>query len=100
MDAFLAIASRREVRDYRSDPIDDDVVRRIVEAGRISGSSRNQQPWRFVVARSRELLDQLAATLYNRNNLVSAPLLVAVLVDDNPRAAFDGGRAAQNMMLA
>jgi nitroreductase len=100
MDAFLAIASRREVRDYRPDPLPDKTVRRILEAGRISGSSKNHQPWRFVAVRSRELLDRLAATVRTPGNLHTAPLFVAILVDDHPRADFDGGRAAQNMLLA
>jgi nitroreductase len=100
MDAFLAIASRREVRDYRPDLVPDDVVRRILEAGRVTGSSKNHQPWRFVVVRSREVLDRLAETVRTPANVAGAPLFVAVLVDDHPRAAFDGGRAAQSMMLA
>jgi nitroreductase len=100
MDAFLAIASRREVRELRPDPLPADAVRRILEAGRVSGSSRNHQPWRFVVVRSRELLDRLAGVVRTPGNLATAPLFVAVLVDDHPRAAFDGGRAVQNMLLA
>jgi nitroreductase len=100
MDAFLAIASRREIRQFRRDPLPDEAVRRILEAGRVSGSSKNHQPWRFVVVRSRDLLDQLAGTVRTPTNLASAPLFVAVLVDDHPRAAFDGGRAVQNMLLA
>jgi nitroreductase len=100
MDTFLAIASRREVRRFRPDPLPDDAVRRILEAGRVSGSSKNHQPWRFVVVRSRGLLDELAGTVWTPGNLATAPLFVAVLVDDHPRAAFDGGRAVQNMLLA
>jgi nitroreductase len=99
MDAFLAIASRRETRAYRAEPIPDDVVRRILEAGRISGSAVNRQPWRFIVVRSRSLLDRLAGTVYSPGNL-SAPLFVAVVVDGHRQATFDGGRAAQSMMLA
>ena len=100
MDAFLAIASRREVRDYRDEPVPDDVVRRILEAGRVSGSSKNHQPWRFVVVRSAEQRARLAPTARTPRNVAGAPLFVAIVVDDHPRAAFDGGRAAQNMMLA
>ena len=100
MDTFLAIASRREVRGYRPEPVPDDVVRRILEAGRVSGSSKNHQPWRFVVVRSGGLLDRLAATVRTPANVAGAPLFVALLVDDHPRASFDGGRAAQSIMLA
>ncbi len=49
MDTFLAIASRREVREYEGKPIPDDLVRRILDAGRLSGSGSNRQPWRFVL---------------------------------------------------
>jgi nitroreductase len=98
-DAFLVIASRRETRAYRPDPLPDVVVRRILEAGRISGSGANRQPWRFVVVRDRGFLDRLAPTLYAPGN-ARAPLLVAVLLDVERGWDFDGGRAAQNMMLA
>jgi nitroreductase len=49
MEAWLAIASRREVRDYADTQIPADVQRRILDAGRLSGSASNKQPWRFVV---------------------------------------------------
>jgi len=100
MDAFLAIASRRETRAYRPDPLPEAVVLRILEAGRISGSAVNRQPWRFVVVETREVLDRLAPTLYAPGNLAVAPLFVAVLLQDTRRGAYDGGRASQNMVLA
>jgi len=99
-DAFVVIASRRETRSYRPDPLPDDVVRRILEAGRVAGSGANRQPWRFVVARTRTLLDELAETIWAPGNLAGTPLFVAVLLTGQRRSAFDGGRAAQNMMLA
>jgi nitroreductase len=98
-DAFLVIASRRETRAYRPDPLPDEVVRRILEAGRISGSGANRQPWRFVVVRGRKLLDRLAPTLWAPWN-AEAPLFVALLMEGERGWAFDGGRCAQNMMLA
>src|SRR6185436_15808524 len=59
-----------------------------------------RQPWRFVVVRSRETLDRLAGVVRTPSNLAAAPLFVAVLTDDHPRAAFDSGRAVQSMLLA
>lgn len=99
MDAFLAIASRREVRSYAERPLSDDVVRRILEAGRVSGSSRNRQPWRFVVLDD-ELAKRAAETVYAPANLRGAALVVAIAVRGGGPVAFDAGRAAQNMMLA
>ena len=94
MDTFLAIASRREVREYSDRPIPDDVRRRILDAGRLSGSSRNTQLWEFVVVSDR---DALADTVYAPDNVRGARLVVAIVGEAFP---FDVGRAAQNMMLA
>ena len=49
MDVFEAVRTVLAVRTYRPGPIPHDVVARIVEAGRLTGSSMNQQPWHFVV---------------------------------------------------
>ena len=100
METFLAITSRREVREYRADPIPDEVVRAILEAGRVSGSGRNTQPWRFFVVESGELLAALTPTVSRPSNIAGAPLLIAIAVRRLPRGVFDGGRAAQSMMLA
>jgi nitroreductase len=94
MDTFLAIASRREVRDFADRPIPDEVVRRILDAGRLSGSSRNTQKWEFVVVSDRE---SLAEAVYAPENVRNAPLVVAIVGEAFP---FDVGRAAQNMLLA
>jgi nitroreductase len=90
--------SKREVREYADRDLSDDVVRRILEAGRLAGSAVNRQPWRFLAVRDRQLLDQLADTVYASDNLRGAKLAVAIVVSDSP--GFDCGRAAQNMMLA
>jgi nitroreductase len=49
VDTFLAVASKREVREYSDRLVSADAAGRILEAGRIAGSSRNRQPWRFLV---------------------------------------------------
>jgi len=86
------------VREYADRDLPDDVVRRILEAGRLAGSAVNRQPWRFLAVRDRDLLDRLADTVYASDNLRGAKLAVAIVVSDSP--GFDCGRAAQNMMLA
>jgi nitroreductase len=99
MDTFLAIASRREVRDYDGRPIPDDVVRRILDAGRLSGSGSNRQPWRFLLV-SEQAQAALADTVFEPDNLRGAPLVVAVIVAGKGPVSFDAGRSAQNMLLA
>jgi nitroreductase len=98
MDAFLAIVSRREVRDYDGRPLPDDAVLNILEAGRLAGSSGNRQQRRFVVLRAAR--DQVADAVYTPSNVRGAALAVAIVVAGRGPTALDAGRAAQNMLLA
>ena len=100
MDAYLAIASRREVRRYAERAIPGDLARRILDAGRVTGSSKNSQPWRFVVAESPELRARIAEAVWAPDNIRGAALVVALVVRGKGPVSFDAGRAAQNMMLA
>jgi len=99
MDAFLAIASRREVRDYDGHELPEDVARRILDAGRISGSSSNKQQWRFVVV-SGDAQARLTHAVFEPGNLRGAVLVVAIVVSGKGPLSFDAGRCAQNMLLA
>ena len=95
MDAYLTIASKRDQREYADTPIPEDLVRRILDAGRLSGSSKNSQRWEFVVVETAQ--QQLAETVWEPRNVLGAKLVVAICGDPRP---IDVGRAAQNMMLA
>ena len=95
MDARLAIASKRDVRQYADTPVPDDVVTRILDAGRVSGSSRNTQRWQFVVVEKAK--EKLADAVYAPGNVRGAQLVVAIVGE---AGSMDVGRCAQNMMLA
>ena len=97
MDTFLAITSRREVRAYDGRPLPEDAVRRILEAGRLAGSSKNRQQRHFVVLRDHEAAAQ---AVWNPENVRGAALVVAIVVSGKGPLALDAGRAAQNMLLA
>jgi nitroreductase len=94
VDVYLAIASKRDQREYANTPIPQDVVRRILDAGRLSGSSRNSQRWEFVVVETAQ--EQLAETVWEPGNVLGAKLVVAICGNPQDR---DVGRCAQNMML-
>ena len=94
MDVHLAIASKRDVREYASTPIPDDVLQRILDAGRLAGSSANKQEREFVIVSDRETL---ARAVYAPQNILGAALVVAIA---GKAGGLDMGRAAQNMMLA
>jgi nitroreductase len=87
MDTFLAIVSRREVRAYDGRPLPDDAVRRILDAGRLAGSSQNRQARRFVVVRSR--VQEVAGAVYVPSNVLGAALVVAVVTFGKGPLAFD-----------
>jgi nitroreductase len=100
VDTFLAIASRRDERRYDAERLPDDVVTRILDAGRLAGSAKNRQPWTFVVPEGRDRIETLADAVFAPDNVRGAGLVVAVVVAGKGPVSFDAGRAAQNMLLA
>lgn len=93
------VVGLRVCRNYLADPIPAAEVRRILEAGRWTGSSKNTQRWHFVVIDDREGLDALASAGSFTRPVRNAVLAIAITrpADGND---FDVGRAAQNLMLA
>jgi nitroreductase len=100
VDARLVIAGKREVRDYDTREIPEDVRLRILDAGRVAGSANNRQPWHFLVVEDEGLRRQVADSVYTPGNVLGARLVVVIAVSGKGPLAFDAGRAAQNMMLA
>jgi nitroreductase len=99
MDTYLTIASRRETRDYADRPLPGESVERILDAGRLAGSSQNKQPWTFVIVESPDRREALAEAVYVPDNVRNAQLVVAIVVSGKGPTSFDAGRAAQNMLL-
>src|SRR3954449_3443743 len=64
VDAYLAVVSKREVRDYAPRAIEPEAERRILEAGRLAGSSKNRQARRFVVVRDEGVREEVASCVY------------------------------------
>ena len=95
MDTYLAIASKRDERAYAAAPVPPEVERRILDAGRVSGSSQNTQKWEFVVVADGQ--QELAGAVYAPQNVSTAALVVAIVGE---AGGLDVGRCMQNMMLA
>ena len=96
---YDVIRTKRDTRAYADRPIPEETLRRILQAGRMAGSSKNSQPFRFVVLRDRRRKEELAACGDFAAHLPTAPVVVAVVLVPEG-GAFDAGRAAQNMMIA
>lgn len=99
LDAYKAIISKRDTRHYLDRPLPEELIQRILQAGRMAGSSKNSQPVRFVVVRSPERKEALSRCGQYARHLAAAPLVVALVLTPGG-GAFDAGRAAQNMMVA
>jgi nitroreductase len=96
VDPYLAIASKRDERAYARTPVPDEVRERILDAGRLSGSSQNRQRWEFVLV-SGAARERLAEAVYAPDNVRGAALVVAIVGE---AGGIDVGRCAQNMMIA
>jgi nitroreductase len=99
MDTWTAIDSLRVVRRFSGAALEGGHLRRILDAGRRTGSSKNRQDWHFIVVRDRERLAALSKVGPFADHLAGAPVAVA-LVSPSSRDRWDLGRAAQDMVLA
>lgn len=100
MDVFEAVRTLLAVRAYQDRPLPEDAVRRIVEAGRLSASSQNGQPWHFIVIDDNAMLAKVAEASVSGPYIAGAPLAVAVCIEKASRfGVSDGSRAVQSMVL-
>jgi len=98
LDAYRAIVDKRDQRAFLPKPIPDDAMRRMLQAARMTGSSKNREPNRLVVVRDRERLRAMGAL--SRFGAWVADAGAAIVIVQTERHEFDAGRCAQNMMLA
>ena len=99
METFEAVRTALAVREYQAKAVPPDVVRTIVEAGRLTGSAMNAQPWHFIVVADRETLGRLGAVATTGPYVAQAPLAIVVAVGKSKFAISDGSRAIQSMIL-
>ncbi|HET6508005.1 MAG TPA: nitroreductase family protein [Baekduia sp.] len=100
---IAAVAGLRATRAFDPEGPDEVTVRRVLEAARWTGSARNRQPWRLVVARDVGVRARFAALGAYAGPLVAAPVAVLLAGDLRTGGAdldFDLGRLAQGLMLA
>ena len=98
-DVFEAIRTLLAVRSYQDKPVPDTMIRRIVEAGRLTGSGMNRQPWHFIVIRDAETLRRLGALASSGPYVAQAPLAIVVATDKTRFAVSDASRSIQSMLL-
>jgi nitroreductase len=100
VEVFEAIRTILAVRSYQDKPVPPEVLHRIVEAGRLTASARNLQPWHFILVQDREMLRQLGSLARTGPYVASAAAAVVVVVEKGMFGLSDGSRAIQSMLLA
>jgi len=101
--AWEAIASRRDVREFARRPVADSDLEQILEAGRRSPSSRNTQPWDFVVVTDPQQVAGLAKAATGGGGPAPPPVIIALIApggERRQRALYDLGQVTMSIMLA
>jgi nitroreductase len=98
VDVRDAIRGLRSVRQFADRPLDEATLRAILDAGRRAQSSKNTQPWQFVVVRERETLVALSKCGDYAGHLAGAAAGVALI--STVKDGYDLGQATACLMLA
>jgi nitroreductase len=98
--ALRPIRRVSQIRQYTDEPIPDDIVDQLLDLARWTGSSKNSQPWHFIVVRDRNSLKKIGALRPNINWLGGAPLGIAIVLDGaSPLSeAYDEGRLTERLL--
>lgn len=99
MEVFDAVRTVLAVRAYQNKPVPADVIQRIVEAGHLTGSAMNAQPWHFIVVQNQTTISKIAEAARSGSYTAQAPVAIVVLIEKTRFALSDGSRAIQSMIL-
>ncbi len=99
------ILARRSIREFTEEQVSDDDLMMVLEAARWAPSGLNNQPWKFIVIKNKDTMDELAKCTHYSRIIQNAPLLIAVYLDTD--AMYNRtkdiqaiGASIQNMLLA
>ena len=100
--ALEAIRKVRQVRQYETGGVSDDDLNTILEIARWSGSSRNTQPWRFVIVEDKDTLARLSQLRENITWVENGAMAIALVFpgDNDIHEAYDEGRVTERIMIA
>jgi nitroreductase len=99
MDAYRAIVTKRDTRQYKPAPLKEETLRRILQAGRMAGSSKNGQPVRFVAVQTPAQKEALAKCGDFTTPIRDCAVAIVIILAPEGRV-FDAGRSGQNIMVA
>lgn len=82
-DIMEVIRTRRSIRKFKAQPIDDEIIRKIIEMGTWAPSGLNNQPWKFVIIKDKELKDKVAQQTRYSRIIQNAPVCIGVFLDNS-----------------
>lgn len=100
METFEAIAARASVRDYQVKSITQDILEKLVDAGRRAPTARAIEPWEFVVVTDKKMLAQLGQIANTGPFIKDAAACIAIFSQDTKYYLEDGCAATENILLA
>jgi nitroreductase len=105
METIETIISRRSVREFIADKVDDEIIEKIIDAGRWAPSGLNNQAWRFIVVRNQDTKEALSKLTHYSSIIENVPVLIIVFLDsdnmyDHTKDVQSIGACIQNMLLA
>jgi nitroreductase len=91
----------RQARQYKPDAVPDDIVQDLLEIARWTGSSRNTQPWEFILINDKEQLRQISQIRTPINWVAGAPLAIGIVLNGaSPLSeAYDEGRVTERILI-
>jgi len=107
MDVFVTISQRSSVRTYKPTDVEEDKLKKVMEAARLSPSASNRQEWKFIVVRNRETKKKLAKAAFGQSFIGEAPVVIvacgteskAIMACGQPAYTVDVSIACAFMIL-
>ena len=100
MDFFDVVKNRKSVREYAERKVEKDLVKKIIDAGRLAATARNEQPWEFIVTHDKNILTNISDLCPNGPFIKNASCLIALFSKDTKYYIEDSSAATENMLLA
>lgn len=100
MDLFDAIKQRKSVREYSDKTIEKELIEKIIDAGRLAATARNEQPWEFIITSDKSKMEHISGMCPNGPFIKDASHLIALFSKDTKYYLEDCSAATQNMLLA
>ncbi|NIQ12900.1 MAG: hypothetical protein GTO02_00355 [Candidatus Dadabacteria bacterium] len=100
MDVYQAVSTLSSIRNFINKKASDEIINKILEAGRLAPSAHNDQPWEFVLIKDKAKLKEMGSYCISGSFITQSDFAIVVLTDPGSKwQEIDTTRAAQNMIL-